>query len=154
MDDRTFRNAMGKFATGVTVITTVLDNQVHGMTANAFMSVSINPKLISISIDERAQMLEKINQSGKFAVNILSVEQLEISRQFAGQIKEKRPFEFDWINEMPVIPNALASVICDVYSSHKAGDHTIFIGKVTVLHMREGNPLTFYEGKYGLAFTS
>jgi flavin reductase (DIM6/NTAB) family NADH-FMN oxidoreductase RutF len=154
LDDRTFRNAMGKFATGVTVITTVLDGNVHGMTANAFMSVSINPKLISISIDEKAQMLEKISQSGRFAVSILSEKQTDVSRHFAGQIKERREFEFDWINGIPVIQDALTNVICDVYSSHKAGDHTIFIGSVTDIHMKDGTPLTFYEGKYGLALTN
>ena len=154
MDDRTFRDAMGKFATGVTVITTVVSDNVHGMTANAFMSVSINPKLISISIGEKAQMLEKIKQSGKFAVSILSEKQLSVSRHFAGQVNERETFDFEWINGMPVIRNSLASVICDVYSSHIAGDHTIFIGKVNELNMNEGTPLTFYEGKYGLACTS
>ena len=90
MDDRQFRQAMGKFATGVTVITTEVEGEVHGMTANAFMSVSLNPKLVVISIGERAQMLEKIKNSKKFAVNILSGEQQEYSMLFAGQIKEKR----------------------------------------------------------------
>lgn len=154
MDDRTFRNAMGKFATGVTVITTVVENKVHGMTANAFMSVSINPKLISISIDEKAHMLPMIKQSGKFAVSILSEQQEHVSRHFAGQMKKKRDFEFEWINGVPVIEDALTHIICDVYSFYEAGDHTIFIGKVKDLHFKEGNPLTFFEGKYGLAFSS
>ena len=75
MDDRKFRNAMGKFASGVTVITTEADGEIHGMTANAFMSVSLNPKLVVISIGERANMLEKIQGSKKFAVNILAADQ-------------------------------------------------------------------------------
>ena len=89
MDDRIFRSAMGKFATGVTVITTEIDEQVHGMTANAFMSVSLDPKLVVISIGEKAQMLDKIKHSKKFAVNILAANQQELSMIFAGQIKEK-----------------------------------------------------------------
>jgi flavin reductase (DIM6/NTAB) family NADH-FMN oxidoreductase RutF len=149
MDDRNFRNAMGKFATGVTVITTLLENEAHGMTANAFMSVSLNPRLVIISIGENAKMLDKINESGKFAVNILSDAQKELSMHFAGQIKDNRQIEFGWINELPVIKNALANIVCKVHSKQIAGDHTLFIGEVTELDISEGAPLTFYEGKYG-----
>src|SRR5699024_12434263 len=87
MDDREFRNAMGKFATGVTVITTEVDGEPHGMTANAFMSVSLHPKLIMISIDNRANMLDKIKEANKFAVNILADHQKDLSMHFAGQTK-------------------------------------------------------------------
>ena len=149
MDDRNFRNAMGKFATGVTVLTTYLEDEVHGMTANAFMSVSLNPRLVLISIGEKARMLDKINESGKFAVNILSEAQKELSMHFAGQIKENRQLQFGWINELPVIKNASASIVCKVHSKQIAGDHTLFIGEVTELVISEGAPLAFYEGKYG-----
>lgn len=149
MDDRNFRNAMGKFATGVTVLTTYLEDEVHGMTANAFMSVSLNPRLVLISIGEKARMLDKINESGKFAVNILSEAQKELSMHFAGQIKENRQIEFGWINELPVIKNALANIVCKVHSKQITGDHTLFIGEVTELVISEGAPLAFYEGKYG-----
>jgi flavin reductase (DIM6/NTAB) family NADH-FMN oxidoreductase RutF len=90
MDDRMFRNAMGKFATGVTVITTEVEDQVHGMTANAFMSVSLNPKLVLISIGEKAKMRDRIRQSKTYAVSFLAENQKEVSMQFAGQIKEER----------------------------------------------------------------
>ena len=89
MDDRLFRTAMGKFATGVTVITTNVNGTIHGMTANAFMSVSLDPKLVVISIGEKASMLELIKKSGTFTVNILSAQQQEMSMLFAGQIKGK-----------------------------------------------------------------
>lgn len=87
MDDRNFRNAMGKFATGVTVITTLLEDEAHGMTANAFMSVSLNPRLVIISIGENAKMLDKINESGKFAVNILSDAQKSYPCILQGRLK-------------------------------------------------------------------
>lgn len=148
MDDRTFRNAMGKFATGVTVITTVIEGEAHGMTANAFMSVSLDPKLVLISIGEKARMLDKINTSGKFAVNILSEEQKELSMHFAGQIKEEREVEFDWVNGLPVLKNALANIVCNVHSKQIVGDHTLFIGEVTDIEMSDGSPLAFFEGKY------
>ncbi|UPW82049.1 flavin reductase family protein [Lysinibacillus sp. Ag94] len=149
MDDRTFRDAMGKFATGVTVITTDIDGEPHGMTANAFMSVSLNPKLVLISIKENAKMLDKINRSGKFAVNILSEDQQEISMLFAGQIKEKRELEFDRLNDISVVKDALANIVCNVYGKQVAGDHTLFLGEVENIVLREGNPLTFFAGKYG-----
>lgn len=149
MDDITFRNAMGKFATGVTVITTHLDKKIYGMTANAFMSVSLRPKLISVSVDERAHMHDTIKQTGKFAVNILSKDQQSISMHFAKQKKKDEEIDFDWVDQVPVIQHSLANIICTIHSSHKVGDHTIFIGEVLDIKLKDGMPLTFFEGKYG-----
>lgn len=149
MDDRVFRNTMGKFATGVTVITTKVGKDVHGMTANAFMSVSLNPKLITISVDNKANMLEKIQESGKFAVSILAEEQQDISMHFAGQKKKVDGIEFDLINNVPIVRDSLASIVCAAHDSYRVGDHTLFIGKVFEIDVRDGDPLTFYQGKYG-----
>jgi len=146
MDDRKFRSAMGKFATGVTVITTEVDEVVHGMTANAFMSVSLHPKLVVISIGEKAHMLEKIKRSKLFAVNILSSDQQELSMIFAGQIKRKVSFET--LNKLPVIKGAIAQATCEVVNTHIEGDHTLFIGKVTDIHVEDHEPLLFFNGKY------
>ncbi|HZG70613.1 MAG TPA: flavin reductase family protein [Chondromyces sp.] len=148
MDDRQFRNAMGKFATGVTIITTEIDGEVHGMTANAFMSVSLDPKLVVISIGEKAQMLQKIRNSGKYAVNILAADQQELSMIFAGQIKEKRDVQFDRLDGQPVLKGAVAQVTCEVSAEHVEGDHTLFIGKVTDVHLEDAEPLIFYSGRY------
>ncbi|TLS36880.1 flavin reductase family protein [Pseudalkalibacillus caeni] len=149
MDSRLFRNAMGKFATGVTVITTKCDDDVHGMTANAFMSVSLDPKLVVVSVGHNATMHEKIKKAGRFAVSILSDEQEEMSMYFAGQIKDKREIEFDWFNDLPVISGSLANVMCRVYEAHPAGDHTLYIGEVEDIFVKEeGAPLAFFEGKY------
>ncbi|GIN41325.1 MULTISPECIES: flavin reductase family protein [Heyndrickxia] len=148
MDDRLFRNAMGKFATGVTVITTAVNGDVHGMTANAFMSVSLNPKLILISIGNRANMKNLIDQSKKFAVNILAKEQKDASQYFAGQLNDRREIEFRWNNDIPILPNSITNIVCDLYASYPAGDHTLYIGEVKDIVMNEGKPLTFYEGTY------
>jgi flavin reductase (DIM6/NTAB) family NADH-FMN oxidoreductase RutF len=139
---------MGKFATGVTVITTKVGDTEHGMTANAFMSVSLNPKLVLISIGEKANMNRLIKESGKFAVSVLNGQQQDLSAYFAGQIKEEREIQFDTFNGMPVIPDALVNLTCNVYDSVVAGDHTLYIGEVTDLRMQDGEPLGFYEGKY------
>lgn len=148
MDDRKFREAMGSFPTGVTVITTELDGEVHGMTANAFMSLSLNPKLVVVSIDERATMLEKMNQSRKYAVNILAEDQQKLSMLFAGQLKEKVDVTFDRLAGLPVLPGARAQVTCDVVNQYTEGDHTLFIGKVTDLYVSDERPLLFDKGKY------
>ena len=112
---------MGKFATGVTVITTEIDEQAHGMTANAFMSVSLDPKLIVVSIGEKAQMLDKIKHSKKFAVNILAANQQELSMIFAGQIKEKIEVSFENLGGLPVLKGAVAQVACEVVNEHVEG---------------------------------
>lgn len=149
MDNRVFRNTMGKFATGVTVITTRAEEDVHGMTANAFMSVSMDPKLITISVDNRANMLDKIHNSGKFAVSMLGEEQQDVSMHFAGQKEKDGGVKFDLVNGVPIVRGALATVVCDVHDAQVVGDHTLFIGKVIEIDLRDGSPLTFYQGKYG-----
>lgn len=148
MDDRQFRSAMGKFATGVTVIATEGDGEVHGMTANAFMSVSLDPKLIVISIGERAKILNKIKQSKIFSVNILAADQQELSMIFAGQLKEHREVQFNRLDGKPVLPGAVAQIACEVSAEHVEGDHTLFIGKVTDIHLEDAEPLVFYSGRY------
>ncbi|HLR79006.1 MAG TPA: flavin reductase family protein [Bacillota bacterium] len=150
MDDRIFRKVMGKFATGVTVVTTKTDEGIHGMTANAFMSVSLNPKLITVSIDNEANILHKISRSQKFAVSILSESQQDISMHFAGQTKEERKIDFDYVQNIPIIKDSLASIACDVYESYPVGDHTLYIGKVLHVACKEDTPLTFFGGQYGL----
>jgi flavin reductase (DIM6/NTAB) family NADH-FMN oxidoreductase RutF len=148
MDDRQFRTAMGKFATGVTVIATDTAGEVHGMTANAFTSVSLSPKLVVISIGEKARILEKIKQSKSFSVNILAENQKELSMIFAGQIKEHREVDFERLDGKPVLPGALVQFACEVSAEHVEGDHTLFIGRVTDIHLEDGEPLIFYSGRY------
>lgn len=148
MDDRQFRNAMGKFATGVNVILTEVEGDVHGMTANAFMSVSLDPKLVVISIGERAQMLDKIKKSQKFTVNMLAADQQELSMIFAGQMKEKREVAFDRLADQPVLAGSVAQVTCEVAAEHVEGDHTLFIGKVTAIQLEEKDPLIYFSGRY------
>ncbi|MCM3725012.1 flavin reductase family protein [Neobacillus cucumis] len=147
MDDRQFRTAMGKFATGVTVIATEVEGDIHGMTANAFMSVSLDPKLIVISVREQAKILSKLQESKTFSVNILAEDQQEVSMIFAGQIKDKQ-VEFGRLDGKPVIPGAIAQIACEVSAEHVEGDHTLVIGKVTDIHLADKEALIFYSGKY------
>ena len=148
MEDRLFRDAMGKFATGVTVVTTKLEEGPHGMTANAFMSVSLDPKLVVVSIGHKARFLSKVRESQKFAVNILTAEQKEMSMVFAGQLKDEVEINFEELAGLPVLPGALAQVSCEVVSEYVEGDHTLFIGKVLDIKLNDGEPLIFFAGKY------
>lgn len=148
MDDRQFRSAMGKFATGVTVITTEVEGEVHGMTANAFMSVSLDPKLVVVSIGEKAKILNKIKESQIFTVNILAADQQELSMIFAGQLKEQKEVDFIRLDGKPVLAGAVAQIVCEVSAEHVEGDHTLFIGKVTDIHLEDAEPLIFYSGRY------
>jgi flavin reductase (DIM6/NTAB) family NADH-FMN oxidoreductase RutF len=149
MDDRQFRNAMGKFATGVTVIATEVEGEgVHGMTANAFMSVSLDPKLVVISIGEKAKILDKIKQSKLFTVNILAADQQELSMIFAGQIKENKEIVFERLDGKPVLSGSVVQIACEVSAEHVEGDHTLFIGKVTDIKIEDVEPLVFYNGRY------
>lgn len=149
MDERTYRDAMGTFPTGVTVITTLIGDVVHGMTANALMSVSLQPPLLLISIDEKASMLDKIKQANRFGISILANDQLDISMHFAGQKKRAQAIQFDALDGLPVIPGTLVQIACTVQNQYVAGDHTLFLGKVDrVLLNNQKPPLTFYKGKY------
>ncbi|MFJ7727763.1 flavin reductase family protein [Neobacillus sp. NPDC097160] len=146
MDDRLFRDAMGKFATGVTVLLTENEGEIHGMTANGFMSVSMDPKLVLISIGHKAKFLEKVSQSKKYTVNILAENQEHYSRHFAG--KPGEAVEFETLAELPVLKGAITQIACEVVSEHVEGDHTLFIGKVIDLRLEDKDPLLFFSGKY------
>lgn len=149
MDDRLFRTAMGKFATGVTIVTTEIDGEIYGMTANAFVSVSLSPKLVLVSIDEKATINPKIKGSGKFAISILNEGQEDLSNHFAGRNKDNSKIEFERYGDLPVIQDAIATIVCNVHNEVIAGDHTLYIGEVTELRVEDGQPLTFFNGQYG-----
>ncbi len=148
MDERQFRNAMGNFATGITVVTTEFEKEIHGMTVNSFTSVSLDPKLVLVSIANTSKMLHYIRQSRAFSVSFLAADQQEISKQFAGQKKDGTPYEFGRFNSQPIIDNALANITCDLYKEYVVGDHTLFIGEVTDFRLNEGEPILYYQGKY------
>lgn len=150
IDPRTFRDACGTFATGVNVITTHCDGHDHGMTANAFMSVSLDPALIAISIAEKAKMLPKIQQSGRFAVSVLASGMDKIAWHFAGKPDSQLTNPFDELGGLPVIRGAVASFSAIVHDEILAGDHTIFIGKVRQLAQDpQHRPVLFFRGRFG-----
>ncbi|MER3456838.1 MAG: flavin reductase [candidate division GAL15 bacterium] len=143
---------MGLFATGVTVVTASAGDHTHAMTANAVMSVSLDPLLVCVCVGRQARMNRFLEEAGGFVLNILSEHQESLSRYFAGmwQPPEPPPYRFvPWVSG-PRLEGALASVGCSVYQILEAGDHRLFLGQVLALHRGEGplRPLVFFAGGY------
>ncbi|SEQ54535.1 NADH-FMN oxidoreductase RutF, flavin reductase (DIM6/NTAB) family [Virgibacillus subterraneus] len=148
MDNRLFRDAMGKFATGITIVTTEYNGEIMGMTVNAFMSVSLDPKLIAISIDEKARMYDKLQVTKKFGLSILTEDQKDLSMIFAKQINNDREIAYLRQDNIPVLDASIATLSCHVKETANAGDHMIFIAEVTDVKMNGGDPILFYGGQY------
>jgi flavin reductase (DIM6/NTAB) family NADH-FMN oxidoreductase RutF len=144
-----FRRILGMFATGVTIITTYADEQVHGMTANAFMSVSLRPPLVLISVDKRARMNQLLREGVHFGVNVLADDQHELSDRFAGRAStDETEIEFDVVHDTPLVTGALAHLVARVVRSYWGGDHSLFVGQVEYARYGEGRPLLFHGGQY------
>ncbi|RUP40058.1 MAG: flavin reductase [Gordonia sp. (in: high G+C Gram-positive bacteria)] len=145
------RKALGRFASGVTIVTTAeseLDDSVHGMTANAFTSVSLDPPLVLVSIANRAKMNDKITATGRYGVSILASDQEPLSLHFAGATERHDLVRFTWRKGVPLLEGALVHLSCQVTDSHPAGDHTLHIGRVDELWYDDGRPLVFYTGSF------
>ncbi len=152
-----FRAALGRFASGVTVITVpTADGGVHGMTASAFCSVSLRPPLVLVCVDHLAETYLHLRERCCFGVSVLKQEQQALSEFFADP--ERNPDAAyrlgiayrQMSSGMPVLEDALARLDCSVVDSHPAGDHTIFVGRVNEVVLDEGVPLLYFRGRYGV----
>jgi flavin reductase (DIM6/NTAB) family NADH-FMN oxidoreductase RutF len=154
-----FRKAMGCFATGVTIITVDLNaevhGEVHGMTANAFASVSLDPPLVLVCVDHNASTHAHLHAKKRFGINVLSDDQRAISEYYARPTRSHENAEaeagarFDRTKHgTPMLHGSLAYLECRLHSAEVAGDHTIFIAEVEDVVVREGEPLLFFRGKY------
>jgi flavin reductase (DIM6/NTAB) family NADH-FMN oxidoreductase RutF len=143
------RRTLGKFATGVTVITTREVDQVHGMTANAFMSVSLEPPLVLISVDRRTKMCALLYGGRNFGVSVLAEGQEALSDRFAGRTTLD-PVEprFEVVHDTPLVEGALAHFVANIVRSYWGGDHSLFLGLVEYARYSEGTPLLFHGGRY------
>lgn len=149
MDRMALRRTFGRFATGVTIVTCSTDEGVHGMTANSFTSVSLDPALVLISIDNKAKMAARLREAGHYGLNILSQQQMALSNHFAGRPCDE-PIEFDWHEDIPLVRGAMAHLACRVKDVFPVGDHCLFVAEV-VDHRHEDEstpPLLFYGGAY------
>jgi len=150
-----FRKAMGAFATGVTIITVDLDGEVHGMTANAFTSVSLDPMLVLVCVDHSTRTHSHLHTKKRFGINVLGEDQRAISEYYARaertheHAEDEAGARFDHTRHgTPMLHGALAYLECRLQSAEEAGDHTIFIAEVEDVVLREGDPLLFFRGQY------
>ena len=144
-----FREVMGRFATGVTVVTAAGPS---GMTANAICSLSLDPLLALVCFDNGARTLGAVRESGRFGICVLAAGQEELARRFASKIPEAEKFEgVGWSEHagLPVLDGSLAWIGCEVQELRPGGDHTIGIGSVVAAESGSGEPLVWWRGRYG-----
>ena len=152
-DSQTFRQAWGKFATGVSVVTTVQeDGSVHGMTANGISSVSLDPPLVLVCVGHTAASYPLIREAKRFAINIMNEDQRPLAEYYA-RPSDQKTGELDVSfthteRGVATVDGSLAHMDCRVVSEHEAGDHTIFIAEVEEIEIGDGKPLLYYEGRF------
>lgn len=151
IDGKAFRQALGQFASGITVVTTRdAAGQPRGLTANSFCSVSLDPPLVLVCVDHRSEVHTALGQSGLFGVSVLHEGQEDWSRRFASG----GPNKFVGVELQPgpqgalLVPDALAHLECRVKSNHAEGDHTIWVGEVVSLALSPGRPLLYHGSAY------
>jgi len=148
-----FRKALGTFATGVTVITLDSEGDVHGMTANAFTSVSLDPMLVLVCVNRQARTHAHLHAKKRFGVNVLAESQCAISEHYARPNREDSAraagARFDrTAHGTPVLRGAIAYLECRLQSVQDAGDHSIFIAEVEEVVVRKGRPLLYFGSSY------
>jgi flavin reductase (DIM6/NTAB) family NADH-FMN oxidoreductase RutF len=148
VDPKSYRNALGRFVTGVTVVTTQTPDGVHGMTANAFSSVSLEPPLVLVAVSKAARTHAYFSQTRRFGVSVLSAEQEPFAWHFAGRPREDLQAAFIWKEQVPLLQDALAHLVCSVETTYPGGDHTLFLGRVEAVWYRDGSPLAVYRGRF------
>ncbi len=153
-----FRAAVGRFATGVTIVTSRLGEELHGMTANSVTSVSLEPPLVLVCVDRESDSYGLIDGSGVFAVSILGRAQERLASEFATKEGPDAHRLDDVphharVSGAPIIDGSLASLDCRVIGRYPGGDHTIFVGEVVDAgRLQDGEPLIFHERRFtGLA---
>jgi 3-hydroxy-9,10-secoandrosta-1,3,5(10)-triene-9,17-dione monooxygenase reductase component len=152
-DEVDFRNVLGQFATGVTIITAIDGDEPAGVAANSFTSVSLDPPLVLFCVARSSSTWPRIERARKFAVNILGEHQEEVSRLFATRGAD-RFSQVDWhlgVGGSPVLDDCIAYFDCEFWAEYDGGDHIIVVGIVLdfgVTH--DAGPLVFYKGRYGV----
>jgi flavin reductase (DIM6/NTAB) family NADH-FMN oxidoreductase RutF len=154
VDPALFRQVMGRFATGVTVVTTCQGDRRAGITVNAFCSVSLDPPLVLICVEQRNYTHDLLIEAGCFAVNFLTSQQADVSRCFAAPGDEKLTTfcgaaTHEEATGAPVFDECLAFVDCRVEAVYPGGDHSVIIGRVEALASSDATPLLYHQARYG-----
>lgn len=148
IDPQLFRGVMGRFATGVTIVSTVDEGEIHGMTANAFMAGSLNPPLCVVAVRQGARMHRHLLAAGHFGVSFLSEDQEHLSSHFASHTVPNIETDFVFRGRTPVLDRAVAAITAEVQSTSACGDHTLFVGRILEMEAADHPPLLFFGGRY------
>jgi flavin reductase (DIM6/NTAB) family NADH-FMN oxidoreductase RutF len=142
------RNTLGRFATGVTVVTALENGKTHGMTANAFVSVSLDPPLVLVSLDNRSHMHRILSAAMRYGISVLAEDQRVLSDHFGGRTTDDVHIRFISRAGASLLDGAIAYFVVQVVDVHSAGDHTLYVGTVEYFESRDDKPLLFYAGRY------
>ncbi|HWX72063.1 MAG TPA: flavin reductase family protein [Xanthobacteraceae bacterium] len=149
--DERFRRVMASFATGVTVITTQLRGELRGMTANAFMSGSLEPPLCVVSVGLKARMHAFLLEAGHFGVNILARGQESLIGHFSGRPVDGMNLKYEYIDGTPLLVDAHATIAAKVVARHSCGDHSLFVGHIFALRQPDSaTPIVLHVGRLAL----
>jgi flavin reductase (DIM6/NTAB) family NADH-FMN oxidoreductase RutF len=152
IDPRTFRNALGRLATGVSVVAVEVNDGLHAMTANAVCALSLMPPQVLFCPKKAGRLAHLLPQAERFTVSFLREDQQALSTYFAGAWKEPRPPPFRFVrdHDAPRLEGSLAALVCNKESIHDGGDHLLVVGQVVALHqgLEPQYPLLFFNGKY------
>ena len=147
VDQALFRRVMASFVTGVTVVTTHVRGEVRGMTANAFMSGSLDPPLCVISVGVKARMHAFLREAGHFGVNILARGQESLIGHFSGRPIEDVDLKYEYAGATPLFAHAHATIAAKVIAQHACGDHSLFIGHIFALRHTDALPIVLHVGR-------
>ena len=151
-DVTAYRRALGGFATGVCVVTAHPPDGAYGITINSFTSVSLRPPLVLLCLDERSERHDAFAAAERFAIHVLPVDDRDMSDRFAWGTCRLSEDEFDTTNpEPPRLRNALVRLDCTAGQRIRMGDHLTIVGVVDSFESRDGDALTYFRGKYGVA---
>jgi 3-hydroxy-9,10-secoandrosta-1,3,5(10)-triene-9,17-dione monooxygenase reductase component len=149
--DRAFRDALGNYASGVTIITASHNQELFGFTCQSFFSLSVDPPLVAFSVMAKSTSYPKVREARSFAINVLAADQINLSNQFARSGTDKwagvswAPSELG----SPVLDNSVLTLDCTPYREYEGGDHTLVVARVEDIKVNDGaSPLLFFQGKY------
>jgi flavin reductase (DIM6/NTAB) family NADH-FMN oxidoreductase RutF len=148
-----FKQALARWATGVTIVTARAGERIHGMTVSAFTEVSLSPPLVLVCADKSSNTRPLIEEGGVFAVNVLSRDQEALSNRFASKKDEWKRFEGLEVDAgatgAPLLTGVVANLDCRVVAAHEHGDHVVYLGEVEELRVFDREPLLYFGGGYG-----
>lgn len=148
IDPVQFRQTLGRWPSGVSVVTMQEDEHVHGITVSAFASLSLDPPLVGVAIGRKARAHGLLQRVPRYAVSVLAADQQHLSDRFAGRPIELPEDPFERFDGLPVLRGAVAQLACTIVDRVDTGDHTLYVGRIDASHLGDHEPLVYRLGAY------